>query len=320
MLLALSVFLLNVALILGAYWAFVVRPERRAARVLRERLAPGRTVREVGLAIVRQAERFSNLRILDQFLTRGAGVIQPLIRKLAMSGLSVTIGVIVLASIFAGLIMLILTLQLTRQTWSGIAIGGMAACIPIWYVSYSARKRLEKMEEQFPEAMDFIARSLRAGHALTTGLGMVADEIQPPLGAEFRMLYDHQNYGMPLADALKRFAERVPMLDARFFVTAVLTQRESGGNLSEVLDNLASIIRERFRIRRHVRVMSTHGRITGMTLAFLPPALGFILTIISPDHMRLLIEDPVGIQMVVAAVVLQVIGVMMIRKIIRIEV
>ena len=100
-------------------------------------------------------------------------------------------------------------------------------------------RRLRKFEEQFPEALDLIARALRAGHAFTTGLEMVADEMPAPVGAEFRLLYDQQNYGMPIPDALKRFAERIPVLDARFFVTAVLIQRESGGNLSEVLDNLA---------------------------------------------------------------------------------
>src|SRR4029079_19478136 len=112
-----------------------------------------------------------------------------------------------------------------------------------------------RCEEQFPEAVDLIARALRAGHALPTAIGMVAAEIPNPVGAEFKKLYDQQNFGMSLPDSLRAFADRVPILDARFFVTAVLTQRESGGNLAGVLDNLASVIRERFKVKRQVRVI-----------------------------------------------------------------
>ena len=126
----------------------------------------------------------------------------------------------------------------------------------------------------FPEAIDLIARALRAGHALTTGLGMVADEIPAPVGQEFRRLYDEQNFGMSLPEAMRAMARRVPVLDARFFVTAVLTQREAGGNLSEVLDNLASVMRERFKMKRQVRVASAHGRISAWVLSCMPPALG----------------------------------------------
>ncbi len=132
---------------------------------------------------------------------------------------------------------------------------------------YKRTKRLQTFEEQFPEAIDLIARALRAGHALTTGLGMVADEIPAPVGEEFRRLYDEQNFGMSLPEAMRAMARRVPVLDARFFVTAVLTQREAGGNLSEVLDNLASVMRERFKMKRQVRVASAHGRMSAWILS-----------------------------------------------------
>ncbi len=142
---------------------------------------------------------------------------------------------------------------------------------PFIVVRHFRAKRLEKFEEQFPESIELIARALRAGHAFPTGLQMVADEIPEPVGAEFKLVYDRQNFGMPMADALKGMAERVPVLDARFFVTAVLTQRETGGNLSEVLDNLASVIRDRFKVKRQVRVVTAHGRITGWILVSPPP-------------------------------------------------
>jgi tight adherence protein B len=164
-----------------------------------------------------------------------------------------------------------------------------------------------------------LSRALRAGHAFTTALGMVAEELPQPIAGEFRLLYDRQNYGLPLNDALRDFGARIPLLDARFFVTAVLTQRESGGNLSEVLDNLASVIRDRFTVRREIRVKSAHGRITGWILAGLPPALVLVLTVLSPGYLAPLVEDPAGVRMAVVGVSLQIIGTFIIRRIVRID-
>src|SRR5262249_44185824 len=138
-------------------------------------------------------------------------------------------------------------------------------------------------------------------------------------GLEFKALYDQQNYGAPLPDALKAFAERIPSLDARFFVTAVLTQRESGGNLSEVLDRLASVMRERFRIKREVRVKSAHGRISAYVLAGLPPTLAVMMLSSAPENMQLLATDPLGIRIVVVAVSLQIIGTLIVRKLVDIR-
>ena len=160
-------------------------------------------------------------------------------------------------------------------------------------------RRMIKFEEQFPEAIDLLARALRAGTRCTTGLSMVGDEMAEPVGPEFRLLFDQQNFGMPLPQALKAFADRIPILDARFFVTAVLTQREAGGNLSEVLDNLSSIIRDRFRVKRQVRVISAHGRITGWILSALPVSLALFFAFSSPETYRKFYTDPLGIKMIV---------------------
>ena len=176
-----------------------------------------------------------------------------------------------------------------------------------------------KFEEQFPEAIDLLARALRAGHALTTGLSMVGDEMADPVGPEFRLLFDQQNFGMPLPQALKDFADRIPIIDARFFVTAVLTQRDAGGNLSEVLDNLSSIIRDRFRVKRQVRVISAHGRITGWVLSALPVSLGLFFAFTSPDIYRKFYTDPLGIKLILVALMLQIVGVFVIRRIVQIE-
>ena len=168
-----------------------------------------------------------------------------------------------------------------------VVVGALAACLPFAYVRYMRSKRLLKFEEQFPEAIDLLSRALRAGHALTTGLcAWWPRSCRIPSGPEFQILYDQQNFGLPLSQALKNFADRVVCLDARFFVTAVLTQKEAGGNLSEVLDNLATIIRDRFKVKRQVRVISAHGRITGWVLSALPTSLALFFAISEPGEIR----------------------------------
>jgi tight adherence protein B len=198
-----------------------------------------------------------------------------------------------------------------------IAIAAGAA--PFVAVRIAEARRVQQFEDQFPQAIDLIAGSLRAGHAFTTGVLMVADEVQDPLGAEFRLLYDQQNFGMSLPDALKAFARRVPLLDARFVITAVLTQREAGGNLAEVLDNLSNLIRERSRVRRQVRVASAHGRITGWILSAMPPILAGVMLLVAPEHMRGFISDPLGVRMIIVALILQVAGTLAIRRIVNVE-
>ena len=210
-------------------------------------------------------------------------------------------------------------LLLTRMPWFAMVCAIGAAAVPFIIVRIAESRRVQQFEDQFPQAIDLIASSLRAGHALTTGVLMVADEVQDPLGAEFRLLYDQQNYGMPLPEALKAFARRVPLLDARFFITAVLTQREAGGNLAEVLDNLSNLIRERSRVKRQVRVASAHGRITGWILSSMPPILAGVMMVVAPEHMRSFIHDPLGVRMIIVALLLQVVGTMAIRRIVNVE-
>jgi tight adherence protein B len=149
---------------------------------------------------------------------------------------------------------------------------------------------------------------------------MVADEVPEPVGPEFRKTFDEQNFGLPLKDALDNLTQRIPLLDVRFFATAVMIQRETGGNLSEILENLGHVVRERFKILRQVRVYTAHGRMTGYVLLALPAFLGIALMFINPDHMNLLFREQLGRQMLTAAIVLQIVGYMWIKKVIKIEV
>jgi tight adherence protein B len=201
-------------------------------------------------------------------------------------------------------------------------IGGflVGASLPFIVLNVKRNRRLRTFEEQFPEALDLISRALKAGHAFATGLKMVADEMPEPVGPEFRKTFDEQNFGLPLKDALENLCVRVPVLDVRFFATAVLIQRETGGNLSEILENLAHVVRERFKILRQVRVYTAHGRLTGYVLLALPAFLSIALMFINPEHMDLLFRERMGQMMLMAAIVMQTIGFLWIKKIVKIEV
>jgi tight adherence protein B len=320
MVFAVGTFAAILGLVVVPYWLFVVRSEQGETRKLRKRMkvtvakGPGR------IDLVQSEQPLSTLPAVAALLENIGFVTDPLRRTLLQAGLDVTVGVVLLGTVFSALLAFAIVYFVIGSALMALPFGFLAAGIPIIVVRFMASRRIAKFEEQFPEATELLARSLRAGHAFTTGLSMVAEELPDPVGAEFRLVYDRQAFGMPMSDALRDMAQRVPLLDARFFVTAVLTQRESGGNLAEVLDNLARLMRERFTVRREVKTLSAHGRITGLVLVCLTPALAAILFFLAPAHMMLLISDPMGRFMVGAVIILQVIGGLAIRKIIQIEI
>ena len=308
-------------IILGLHWLLVMRPEQRAQRALRKRLKPSG---QRGVArraeLLRPTQPLSRISALNRLLEHSSFIVTPIGREIAQSGIQVTVGTVLLACVFAGVVTWMALALATGRPVVSLVGAVLVGSSPYLFLKFKARRRLAAFEEQFPEAIDLIARSLRAGHAFTTGLAMVAEEIPNPIGAEFRLVHDRQSYGMALPDALRDLARRIPLLDTRFFVTAVLTQRESGGKLAEILDNLAALMRERFRVKRQVRVVSAHGRITGWVLAGLAPAIAAVLIVIAPEHIGLMVTDPLGIQITLAAIALQIIGVFVIRRIIKIEV
>ncbi len=312
-----AVFLGVLALVVGSYFVLVVRPESEQQSAVRKRLK--KAVRRESASLVKEIERLSAVPILERLLAHATSIVQPIRRLIDQAGYSMTVGAFVLATVCAGGIPLMAMVWATRHLLIAVLVGLCTGLIPFLWVRRARARRLWKFEEQFPEGIDLIARALRAGHTFPTGLLMVADDLQPPIGTEFRLIYERQNFGMPIGEALRDFAERTPVLDAKFFATAVLTQREAGGNLAEVLDNLSSVIRERFKVKRQVRVLSAHGRITGWILAGLPPSLALVFTIMNPDHMRLLFYDPMGIKMVYAGIALQVVGTLIIKKLVNIE-
>ena len=191
---------------------------------------------------------------------------------------------------------------------------------PLMYVKRLKNRRIRRFEEQFPEAIDLLGRSIRAGHAFPTGLKVVAEESQDPMAAEFRQIFDEQKFGLPLEDSLLGLADRIDLVDVRIFVTAILIQREVGGNLAEILDKISYTIRERFTLQRQIRVYTAQGRLTGYILAALPILLGLAITALNPEYMAILFEEPMGKVLIAAAAVLQFLGFILIRRIIDIEI
>ena len=212
-------------------------------------------------------------------------------------------------------------LTLVRLPIPMAVMGGLAATqLPTLFLLHRKKKRLRAFEAGFADAIDLMARAIRAGHAFSTGFQMVADECPEPVGEEFRRCFEEQKFGLPLRDSLLNLMDRIDLLDLRIFVTAVLIQREVGGNLAEILDKIAYTIRERFKILRQVRVYTAQGRLTGYLLAGLPVALGAVLFTMNAEYMSILFEREVGRVMIAGAAVMQVAGFFIIRKIIHIKV
>jgi tight adherence protein B len=203
---------------------------------------------------------------------------------------------------------------------TSVVLASVFAMAPYLYVRHKRKKRMERLEEQFPEALDFLARSMRAGHAFSISLEMLGEEMSDPLGQEFRTLFNEQNLGAPLDIALRNFTDRVPLLDIRFFTSSVLLQKQTGGNLSEILCRLAYVIRERFRLKGQVKAASAHGRLTATILTLLPVGTMLALLMVAPGYLQGMAEDPDGKYMIGGAIVAQVLGNFFIKKIINIKV
>jgi len=319
MIIPLVTFVAFFGLIYTAYWAFVLKPEAEVAGTVRRRLKKGHAQSVRRAELLKQVQAMSAIGPIDAFLKRSDSHTKKIQLLIEQSGMKITVGTLLAATLAVSMVAFYVTMRVGLWVSVAFAAAALASLIPIAVVRFQRTLRMRKFEEQFPEALDLLGRALRAGHAFTTGLEMVAKEMADPIGPEFRILFDQQNYGMPLPDALRLFAEHIPLIDARFFVTAVLIQREAGGNLSEVLDNLAQVMRERFRVKRQIRVISAHGRITGWVLVCVPPVLALVLFTINGETRELMFGDPLGQNMLIGAGVLQVIGALIIRKIINVE-
>jgi tight adherence protein B len=324
MLLSVLVFIVATGGLIAAYYAATELPGYLAARRVDRRL------RDVTMDVAEPSSLDADSTVVKKAVSGRMAAIDRLVsgtrvgvgltRLIEQSGARVTPGAILIMSLGSAAVCGLAMRTFVRNPFAG-PIGLVAgALVPFFWLLRRRSARFSRFEEQFPEALDLLSRAIRAGHAFQTAMGMVADEMPEPVGPEFKKTFDQQNYGLPLREALNELADRLKLIDVRFFVTAVLIQRDTGGNLSEILDNLAHVVRERFKIKRQVRVHTAHGRFTGWVLLALPAFLALALSFINPDHMHALFHERLGQQMLMAAIVMQAIGYFWIRQVIKIEV
>lgn len=204
--------------------------------------------------------------------------------------------------------------------WLAPVVAPIMGVLPLLWILLRRRSRLRKFGQQMPEGLELISRALRAGHSLASGINLVAEEMAAPLSREFRRCYEAQNLGIPLEQALEDMCERVPNLDLRFFVTAIVLQRQTGGDLAEILDKIGSLIRERFKIWGQIQALTGEGRLSGIVLLALPPALFVVMYYLNPNYCSVLFTDPLGHKMLAGAIVMQLVGAVVIKKIISIKV
>jgi tight adherence protein B len=276
--------------------------ERRArARLLRDRLAAAQKAPErepsEELALLRE-EKLSEIPALDTFLKRSSQV-SALQQLLSQADMDTRAGSFLLICVVTAAVLSALVLFWAQSGMFAWAAGLIGFFLPYSYASYKRTKRFDKFEELFPQAIDTLARAVRAGHAFTTALELIANEVNEPVAGEFRKLFEEQKFGMPVRDALVNLTERVPLVDVKFFVTAVMLQRETGGNLAEI---------------------TAQGRLTMMLLMGLPPLVVIVMLVFNPGFIRPLFSEPLGHTLIVIGITLQTIGYFIIRKIIQIQV
>ena len=270
-------------------------------------------------ALLRQ-RMMSELPPLERLLLRLPRAHQ-LDRWILQAGLNWPVSHLLLGSLaFGAASLLAATALLHQPLLIGVVAGAAAAATPLAYLQRKRAKRLVKLEQQLPDALDLLARALRAGHAFGAGLQMIGEEMAEPIAGEFRFVHDEVNFGVSLEQALSNLCGRVPVTDLRYFVVAVLIQRDSGGNLTEVLANLSRLIRERLKLFWHVRVLSAEGRMSAWLLSLMPFAIALLMTVFNPDFMAPLWHDPIGVTIVRSMLLSMACGILLLRKIIRIRI
>jgi tight adherence protein B len=320
LILTLVLFLVIAAGIFALASAYDLRNEK--ARLMRARLAAVDHAATRGsseeLDLLRD-ELLSDIPVLNRVLARSAHMSR-LQKFLMQAEVKMRAGKFLLISATCAVVVAMLIYLLTYSPLLAFLAMVGGAALPTMAVSFLRTRRFHKFEQLFPEAIDMLSRATRAGHAFPTALELIADECAQPLSGEFRQLYEQQKFGLPMRDALLNLADRVPIIDVKFFVTAVLLQRETGGNLAEILDNLSRIIRERFKILRQVRVFTAQGRLTLMLLMALPPGLVVVMLLLNPEFIKPLFTDSIGHLLLTVGIIMQTTGFFLIRKIIHIKV
>ena len=314
----LSVFVVF-ALLLTAGGTGASQQSKQVLANLDAALASGRQESRDQIVDIRKDELLSAVPLINRWLLKIE--LAPRLRTLLyQAGLKWTAGGLLLMSVFCFAIPAYLAYLRTEVVILSVLIGLLLSFAPLAFVRYKRSQRFNRIEQELPEALDLMVSALRAGHSLVAALRLVAYESPEPIGGEFRICFDEQNYGLELRTAMDNLVSRVPLQDLRIVVTAILIQKESGGNLAEVLDKATYVIRERFRLRRQVRVHTAQGRMTGWILSFLPLILGVGLYFVNPETMSILWTRPLGIKLLYTSAAMTITGALIIRKIVNMEV
>ena len=317
--LAIVIFAVTLGLAMSFLYFFVDTPLTR--RKMMTRLAAIQEVeaRNDEVPDVLRRELLSDLPIFNRVLQAAPGI--PKLRLFLEQGATrMQVGIFVLIVAALPIFTFVLFLISGRPLYQGVIAGLLASAVPFVITAVKRQKRFDKFEEQFPEAMDLLGRAVRAGHAFTTGFELISKELPDPVGEEFRVAFQQQNLGLPLRDALQNMAIRMPLPDVRIFVSALQIQREAGGNLGEILDMMSYVVRERFKLRRQVRIFTAEGRMSSYMLTAIPTVALIGMQILQPDYIKPLFTDVRGQMALTVGVVLQVIGYLIIRKIIKIKI
>ena len=310
---------LVVALLLIASGTGASQRTKQTLALLSSALAVGNRQLEDQIVDIRKHELLSAVPWINRWLLKVE--LAPRLRStLYQANVKWTAGGLLLISAACFVIPSYLLYLRTGAVPFALLVGLLLGAAPFVYVLHKRRQRFNKFEEELPEALNLMVSALRAGHSLVAALGLVGSESPEPIGSEFKICCDEQNYGLELRTALDNLVSRVPLQDVRIVTTAILIQKESGGNLAEVLDKTAYVIRERFRLKRQVRIHTAQGRLTGWILSFLPIVLGIALYFINPDHMSLLWKRDIGVKLMYAAGAMTITGALIIRKIVRMDV
>lgn len=308
-----------VLLVVVLFQAFVALREWRLRKTALGTLKDGNGGRrdsEIQASVVRAAGSENGFL---EFAAERIPQLWDLSHLLAQSGLSWSLGGLAVRMLgFATVAALVVFAAFESSIFAAVAfIFGASA--PYFYVRWKKNRRIQQLESQLPDAIDLIARAVRAGHPLSAGLRMASEEAPEPLASEFRITFEEQRFGLPFEEALLGLGDRVEVVDIRILITAILVQREVGGNLSEILETISETMRARFNLKRQVRVYTAQGRMSGYTLAALPIFVGAVISLINPDYMQTLFQDPLGQAMLAGAVILQGIGFLWIRRIVNIR-
>ena len=319
MILYISVFFV---LAIGAF-AFITGLDARSqeTKVMRERLATIETAiaRDPNSqAVVLRDEMLSSVPALNRVFKQSA-VVSKLQKLLAQAGLKTRVGKLVLICACSGSAMALIANQFAGFLYA-IAALVVGCFLPVAVVVNLRKRRFNKFEEFLPQAIELLSRAVRSGHSLSSAIEVIGEELPEPVSGEFRLVYDEQRFGLSMRDAMLNLAERIPLVDVKFFTVAVLLQREAGGNLAEILDKLAVVIRERFKIMRQVKVYTAQGRMSMIILLMLPFALAGMISYFSPSSMLLLITDPIGQKLIGVGLGMLTLGFIVIRKIVTVRV